>query len=367
MDLVEATAESCVAADNLVAAYRFALAQRGWLTARGSLRMTEIAEDFTHYVSRLRGIPELQALPSSIHEARTQLGRLLRPTRSGTHPIRHFVLIDWLFGDAQSFLDAYKRYAAAVDAMPEQTAIPETANAPPVPPIEIREWLAAGMSLRAIARQLNVDVGTVMVWATKLGLSFGRRPKVLTPKKRQALVRCLMKGMDKAEAAQRHGISEVTVTRVLRTEPGLQSAWHQSRYNNAQSQARARWHSVVADHGQFGTKYLRGLEPAAYAWLYRNDRAWLQQSLPPARKPDTSKRPRIDWYERDETLAKRVQETALNLASAQPGKPLKLWQLYQQLPELKAKLSALERLPLTRGVLDRVIGKAAPSFPDLIS
>lgn len=147
-----------------------------------------------------------------------------------------------------------------------------------------------------------------------------------------------------------------TVTRVMRTEPGLQDAWHRTRYLAAQERARSSWLSVLHAHGSLGTKYLRSLDPANYAWLYRNDRTWLQsQTAPRVAKLGGSGLSTVRWDERDAELCKQVERVALMLQAEQGLRGLKLWQLYQHIPELKAKLAALDRLPLTRRAIERAL------------
>ena len=75
--------------------------------------MPEIAASFLEYAKPLRMLAEMTALPSTVTEAVTQLGRLLRPPRSGTHPLRHLILIHWLFGSAEAFFSSYSKLAIA--------------------------------------------------------------------------------------------------------------------------------------------------------------------------------------------------------------------------------------------------------------
>lgn len=68
--------------------------------------------------------------------------------------------------------------------------------------------------------------------------------------------------------------------------------------------------------------------------------------------------PRIKWDERDWELSTQVERIASLMAvGAGKTRRLYLWQLYQQLPELRAKLSCLKKLPLTAAVIQRVLGR----------
>jgi len=53
-----------------------------------------------------------------------------------------------------------------------------------------------------------------------------------------------------------------------------------------------------------------------------------------------------------------VRRAVLRQSGERPGVPLRLWQIYQAVPELKPKLAALERLPLTRRVLESALGRS---------
>ena len=90
------------------------------------------------------------------------------------------------------------------------------------------------------------------------------------------------------------------------------------------------------------------IEPAAFAWLYRNDKAWLDDQVASMTMAVRHAGLHVDWDSRDEALATEVRRIALELETEEPGKKVRLWHLYQRLPELKAKLSKLDRLPLTR-------------------
>lgn len=370
--LIDATQESPLIPTELIQAYRSALVSRGWLSRAGNLRLSCMASSYLAYVKPLRVVPELSGLPASLKEAQTQLGRLLRspkPGRTGTHPLRHCLLVDWLYGGAEPLLEACRASRDRGRELPVVTeydeALPLSRTPRPVrriPEAELRRCLVDEQrSLRQTAQHLNVDVATVMAWATRCGLSFGRRPKLIKDEVRISLIEALRSGLDKREAAARFGISVVSVTRVLRTVPGLQQTWHETRALHARDGARECWLAILAEHGALGVKYLRSLAPAVYAWLYRNDRAWLQQHSAAACAPPRSRTSSVLWDARDEVLSALVREAALCVARERPGHRVHLWQLYQRVPELKAKLTVLNRLPLTRRAIDLAIHPALAS------
>lgn len=332
--------------------YHAELGRRNLLTARGGFRLLEIANEFEAHVRPLRQLPEFAALPATVDEAYCQLSRHLRTPRTGTHPLRHIVMIDWLVGDCERFLERYPEVSAAPIACHSSKLI--SAREPPssAPENDKKQALAKTLqdgksSVRAAAAELGIDTATAMVWAAQMGVMVSRRPKKLKHEVRQALVARLRDGVDKAEAAKEFKISVVTVTHVLRTEIGLHVLWQNVRYQAARNAARTSWITLTATHVNLGVKLLRNMNPAAYAWLYRNDRIWLSEHSPtrgPCAHPIAAS---LLWDVRDAHLSAAVERAALKLYPLLGKRKMMLWHLYQEIPELKAKLSALNHLPLT--------------------
>lgn len=331
-------------------AYKSALAATAGATTDGRTRW---AEDYRAVVEPLRVIPELAGLPATRREAQLQIDRWVFKPRGNTHPLRHLSLILWLFPDWQEFWQRYSEIERAESAPPNIEATP-TRDIDPRP-AKLLALLASGRSVTAAATEVGVDVGTAIAWAAKQGTSTARRAKVLKRDLLPRLVEDLRAGVGKTEAAHRHAVSVQVVTRLLRSEVGLQDAWHAARFQLDQERARATWLALIADSPGVGVTALRRQQPWAYAWLYRNDRDWLSERTRSIRLPRMSGAlGRVDWDSRDTVLSKQVLRVAADIATGTQDGRVALWQIYQAIPELKAKLGALDRLPLTRAALARV-------------
>ncbi len=333
--------------DRLHRVYQGALRTRGLLTPHGGLRLSEISQQFCDWARPLRLVQELSPLAETASQAQAQMSRILRPQRSGVHLLRHLAVIDWLFSDMQSFLCSY-------GSPPDQT----TAIAPQVDRsvsvqgqatrTQLKQLLIdRHLSMHAAARALQIDTATAMAWAAQAGIATHRRPKKLTPHLRAALIHDLKSGCDKATAAARFAVSESTVNKLLSTEIGLQKQWQLARQEIARLKARCRWIELIEEHSAMGTSFIRRLDAATYAWLYRNDRVWLNQHSPCC-SIKTAHNDRVDWSRLDAKLTTAVHQAAKVIKPELNGRKLMLWHLYQALPELRRKLGALNRLPLTR-------------------
>lgn len=360
--LVQAAAHQPLLLRKLHEVYRQELQARGWIAGVASLRTGQIATAFLNYCEPLRRIPEFAALAEDEAGMVTQLGRLLRPPRSGTHPLRHLLLIHWLFGDAQRF-DCVMRSEGANNHVPTQGDV--LIALPVVDPRVARLCSLIKeerQSVRKAAGLVGVDPQTALVWAAKAGIAISRRPQKLSAEVRAKAIRDLCRGTDKEQVASRAGVSVGTITRLLLGDPKLHTDWSEARSAKTRAHSRTLWLQLLQSSGILGIKWMRQLDPRTYMWLYRNDRVWLD-----ANKPDllpASLRPRpsiVDWEARDEQLRGLVREAALHLMEERSVRRIHFWQLCQQIPDLRAKRASLHRLPRTLEAIQAALTAHPPS------
>ncbi len=360
--LVQSRAHQPLLQGALHEVYRVELRRRGWLTAAGNLRMAQIAKAFLGHCTLLRHIPEFVALPEDEASMETQLGRLLRPPRSGTHPLRHLLLIHWLFGDAQQFERAMGSAGANCQAPTQDSVLPTSPVVDPRIDQLCRLVSKEQHSVREAAILVGIDPQTALVWAARGGIEVSRRPQKLSNDIRARAILDLRNGADKAHVASRAGVSSGTITRLLLCDPKLHADWSAARKAKARAHSRSVWLQLLQSSGSLGIKWMRQLDPRTYTWLYRNDRAWLD-----AHKPDplpAMQRPRppvVDWGARDERLRGLVHEAGLRLMEKQGVRRIHFWQLCQQIPDLRAKQASLHRLPRTLEAIQAALVAHPPS------
>lgn len=337
--------------------YRSALRELDLLRGQGPgrLALKQIGPKYLEFVRPFRAVAELAALPSVADTAALEISRLACEPRSGTHPIRHLAVIAWLFAGLPGFLKRYQeigRNSVEREIQGPRPRCVEHSSNDPEPKLRVISLITqSGLTPTAAARCVGVDPTTAMVWAASAGISTQKRPSKIKPDVRAQMIKVLQRGAEKTVAAQICNISIESVTRLLRTEVGLSDDWRIARFRNAQRVARRRWLRVVGSNPLSGVKAVRLLEPATFAWLYRNDREWLNSQLATLHRQVRGNNSHVDWDTRDLAISRRVREICLQIATDAPGKRIKLWQIYQRLPELKAKLSKLDRLPVTRDAI----------------
>jgi hypothetical protein len=131
-------------------------------------------------------------------------------------------------------------------------------------------WATPTVSLRSMARQLQVDPMTAKRYAAADGLHFPRAGKRLTGKN----------GPPKVGSTQSGIAADVNARRM-------------------------EWTGLRQKFPNSSTTELRSHSPACHAFLHRHDREWLRLNCPPRRK-SRAQPPRVNWAGRDSRLADGV-------------------------------------------------------------
>ncbi len=175
------------------------------------------------------------------------------------------------------------------------------------------------LGLRETARRLQVDPRTVNRYVQLLGLATKWRSHNKT--------------------------QEVVATEL----PCPQS----SGSNDRKTQHRQTWSTLQSEHPQASKTALRRFTPVTYSWLYRYDRAWLNQHSPPAQKPVYVNN-RVDWQERDEQILAQVQEAVQELLVAEKPIRITISKVAKAIGQLALIEQHLDQMPLTKVHLDAV-------------
>ena len=310
----------------------------------------------------LKTIREFSALSTDLNQVSNQLIRMHTPERISPHPLRHFLLIIALFGSWSEFWKSYSN--RSTPPITAQLIFPKDEFVCTKEVDKKREKflnliLDGKVTISAASRACGIDTQTGIVWASMFGITVKRRPKMLVHDIRLKLITALKQGKDKKLIADKLSVSVVTVTNVLRSEAGLADLWHQVRHSKNQDRHRKNLSYFVKDCSESTMKDFRRFLPASFAWLYRNDRDWLNETSSKFSKGIKTNNSNIKWDARDEDLSKLVQNAGLAIKSSSPSKRVTIGQLCQRIPSLKPRLSQLKSLPLTRKAITTVIAPYA--------
>lgn len=268
-------------------AYRAWAHRVGALTPAGSIRYSTLIEALSakSATSGVTDAAEEVALSSSTQAQ--ILTSALRSAPRPLHPVKHLALIAAVYDDWEALKDdlaatthiASGRETGAESPHPsgDRRETAETMEA------RRRDFLLAvrsPMSIRTASQLVGVSTNTGLRWAERAGIEIRHRSKTLNERARIELGSRLAKGEDRADVAAAFGIALTTVNRLLSTDQELNALWRAARFRNAQASCRSTLLAVKGAHPGRNGKQIRQLAPAAWAWLYRNDREWLRANLP---------------------------------------------------------------------------------------
>lgn len=339
---------------------RARLREVGMASANSRLKTQAIGQAFHVFMNPLRCIDELRELATTQINAADQACRYLHRVHSVTHTLRHLLMIVWLFEDWQSFLKAYSANTTTSELTSTPVAdeqLPLDSKAELVNSVFRTECVRLAteqkLSATAIASQLGVAVATVITHLAAAGIQTQKRPKILRNGLPDELKSILREGASKQEASVQFGISVETVTRFLFSEVGLHQEWTAKRFERHQQHARERWTELLSGNRYAKLILLRSIAPDAYAWLYRNDREWLNSSNQDRLSRPFSGGRIVDWESRDQELATKTQIAIDGLEKLKSGKKIYMTRLLQDVPQLKPYINKLDLLPRTQHLLNQ--------------
>ena len=266
-------------------------------------------------------------------------------------------MMNWLWTSFEEFQVDYR-----VCIEPTKTAPPEQAKESKIDPYEdslgraLNERLAAGESLSTAARNLGVSIAMAQRRIASLGQTINRRPRKLKTDAQATLRKLAVAGKSKHHIADALSVSPQTVMRFINTDIGLKEVWEKQRLNRLRDSKRSSWKAAVNRNVGRGVSAARAEQAAAYAWLYRHDRDWLAESIQCFRPTVSEVGSSVDWVERDRALSRQVESCFDGTHAAWP--PASIGELFEAVPELKAKYRRLDRLPRT----ERTIRRLLPSW-----
>ncbi|KAB0509265.1 TnsD family Tn7-like transposition protein [Pseudomonas moorei] len=287
--------------------------------------LKSIASSLSHLTSLLQPYHPLTCLPTTAEGAASYIEQLTRSPRGHCHPLKHLIMIIWLFGDMDSFVEAYDHQEAK-----------------------------EGQAVLTIGGRDRISPGTERIPEKSLAQKSIRRPKVLKPRLRIQILERLAAGKPKTQVCSEFEISISTVNRLLREEPLVERSWAEIQRKSALIQHRKNWMATVKETTHPSAKTVRARTPELYAWLYRNDKAWLLSQttkLPSGRIGNNS---RIDWEARDVDLEIFIRKSLIEKFGSDKNLRLDNFEIFSLAPTLSSCLENRSRYPRTRALISLI-------------
>jgi transposase len=222
--------------------------ERGLTTQNGRVRQREFLELFRSAWECLTEHPEFR---SFLYVHALWPSSLLRKPRQAKHPLKHILVGLALFKSWSGFLNQYTRYVSdsgmshSVNGEPLLRRARREIEKSERISMAVKMVVRNGSSLRAAAKELDLDTTTVRIYIEAAGEHASRRPKWVTDaNERQAGAR-LEQGDDIDAIARDLGLSYSTVWRLLAACPGRRDKRQASIQSRLQHEYRSRWLSAL--------------------------------------------------------------------------------------------------------------------------
>lgn len=317
--------------ENLSAVHRSDALQCNLFQPNGRIRISDLCHLIDQYVLTLPCYGEYLIMRGRMLE--TALTLLRKPKGHTLHPLKHILLLDCLRNASTN-----EFFLNHVDEVGQ----------PPPSPARGRRSIDQGQlieliesqkhSLSSAAAVLGLSVTTVAIASARAGLSIAARPKRITSALKDQIKKALIAGNSIPAVAATHGVSPVSVYRILRMDVVLERNYKETLLVQTRNEYR---HTFVSSHAT----------PRAYAWLRRHDCKWLAEKKTQA-PTSTVRKNTVDWELRDEQLAQRVID-AQAAALLRPGKPRRISRTSLELSTKMADtiVRNIDKLPLTLAAL----------------
>lgn len=285
-----------------------------------NLHLPAAAASFAQHTSLLQPFYPLTSLPTSLESAVAYIDQFLRRPRGHLHPIKHLVMITWLFGKFQKFMESYE--SVAIDSI-------------------------SSPSVQQIDSEL-LHLSPKLLSPCKL------KPKILKPTIRERLLHLLSIGTPKHYIYIDFKITPSTVNKLLRSEPKTKAAWELATHSIKKLEHRETWRSLINDNCGITPKNARAIDSKLYAWLYRNDKAWLLQENAKLHTGRIGNNSKIDWAERDSQLIELINYFLTRQMHSPHANDNVLLELFTKIPSLSTCLSKRNRYPGAKALIREI-------------
>ncbi|MGM9979361.1 MAG: TnsD family Tn7-like transposition protein [Clostridium sp.] len=347
--------------ENYAILYKAALQEKGFTTRSGNDNKSLVYRLKEFYGDRF-----LNLLGSPINDDNYRASWVISLLHQSklTNPVRHILLIIFLFGSIENIIEFKKKYNRPKDDNLVKIGLFGIGPWPCLNPAhtDYLKKTISEMNLKKTSRGHLCGIfkcSCGMVYSKKIqkGKGVSRNIKILIygPIWEQKFKELIEKGYSKNSISKKLQVSFYTVSKkydVLINGGSIASETYETFLKNR----REQWLGLLKEKENVTSK----TNPGLYQWLKRNDEEWFKDHLPAKRinKQNKTIRKKIDWEKRDLKLLNEVKDIMNNWNKREPYKPVKRT-LNAIAKQTKSSFNIITRnkskLPKTIGYINSVV------------
>lgn len=251
--------------------------QRSWVAFDGTLRLQKLKDAFDAAYREIVTLPGF-AIASATDGANSGfLGGMFRKVVGQRHPLKHLLLLNFLFDAPDDFQKAYADHLAVrnedgVTALMKNLTDSRT---------KLEGWIEAQvMSVNKAAKKLGVPTGQAIKYLDKARVKRERRPRIVGTETEEKLRSLLAEGVERVDIAKNLSIRLGFIKDYLAAHSDLANDWANKRHAKRQARYREHFLKVLNEHPGVPIKKIRRIPGNGFQWLYSNDLEWLRSVLP---------------------------------------------------------------------------------------
>ncbi|WP_353189882.1 TnsD family Tn7-like transposition protein [Pandoraea pnomenusa] len=257
--------------------YLLAAKQRGWVALDGSVRMQSLSDGFSDHfgetLGRLGGGLTGNVGPTSAGF----LPLLLRRVPGHRHPMKHLMLMSFLFDSFEAFSVLHSEVIGLMADGGEEAIISKLRDGQRA----LHDMVGRGKSVTSSAHSLGIPVTQATRTLDKLGVQGrARRQRIVGTSRERELCNLLLSGQSRSQIAKAVDVRPAFIKDYLADRPSLKSQWAAAYERRQREHYRERLTEALATHPDLPIKSIRMLPGNGFQWLYNHDRDWLREILP---------------------------------------------------------------------------------------
>ncbi|MCE1243672.1 TnsD family Tn7-like transposition protein [Oryzomicrobium sp.] len=260
--------------ERLRIAYRQAAQDRGWAAFDGSLRTLVMMRHLTAGYRELATIPAFNFLADADQNDAGVIGLLTRRFPGLHHPVKHAVLIAFLFDSVEHFIDTYRTAAQEKISNGADTVVGNCREALRRL-VEFEKW-----SVSRAAKATGIPLCQACRWLESIGVPYNHRPRMLSDQTKEQLRSMLIAGDDYGQIAERTGLKKSLIRAFAASNKALRDVWRVRRFECLRDRHRAHALELFNTMRGVSITALKSVRGNGLMWLERHDRAWLTKTIP---------------------------------------------------------------------------------------
>lgn len=251
--------------------------ERGYVALDGSVRLARLRDDLLNWIGDCVHWPNLSFVGDIQDVNAGFLGQLLRNYPGIRHPLKHIVMMAYLFPTADAFFARYQDVTEIYDRDGERRTVQKMTN---LGKGLLRLVGEEKISVNSAANKLGVPVTQATRLLKKFNTPYLHKPRIVGTGKEDVLVQALRVGKRRAEICQELGVRNGFIKDYLAGHPELRLTWESMHTARLKQEYRDRFLKILTENPTLPIKAIRQLPGNGFQWLYNNDRDWLRETLP---------------------------------------------------------------------------------------